>query len=99
MHGIIAMSEQLLMQHKSQLEQNNMLEPVEIIAECADHLLALLTDLLDFSQLEHGNMKLESIPFSIPLHAEKVLNFFFLSPTLYLSVSVSVSVSVSLRNV
>eukprot|EP01087_Luapelamoeba_hula_P018695 TRINITY_DN606_c2_g1_i2.p1 TRINITY_DN606_c2_g1~~TRINITY_DN606_c2_g1_i2.p1 ORF type:complete len:934 (+),score=161.77 TRINITY_DN606_c2_g1_i2:439-3240(+) len=72
MHGIIVMSEQLLISHKNILAENDALEPVQIIAECADHLLALLTDVLDFSRLECGRMKMEAIPFSVPLHADKV---------------------------
>eukprot|EP01087_Luapelamoeba_hula_P005316 TRINITY_DN15398_c0_g1_i1.p1 TRINITY_DN15398_c0_g1~~TRINITY_DN15398_c0_g1_i1.p1 ORF type:complete len:326 (-),score=21.98 TRINITY_DN15398_c0_g1_i1:5-898(-) len=52
MHGIIVMAEHLLTEHRPVLAANSISEPVQIISECADQLLPLLTDLLDFSRLE-----------------------------------------------
>jgi signal transduction histidine kinase/DNA-binding NarL/FixJ family response regulator len=71
MHGIIAMSREL----------QDMLPPhtkgshaVAIISDCADHLLSLVNDILDFERIESNQLELEQIPFSIVCETRKVVN-------------------------
>ncbi|KAL6080504.1 His Kinase A (Phosphoacceptor) domain containing protein [Balamuthia mandrillaris] len=70
MHGIVAMSEELL--ELSSLDERAQ-ECAHIVADCADHLFSLLTDILDFSRVESGKMIFERNIFSLKKEAKKVI--------------------------
>ena len=61
MNGVIGLSE-LLKNTKMSREQD---EYVESIRVCADTLLTLINDMLDFSKLEAGKMKISTVPLSV----------------------------------
>ncbi|ELR22524.1 His Kinase A (phosphoacceptor) domain containing protein [Acanthamoeba castellanii str. Neff] len=68
MHGITAMSREL---QDSLLPSTKASRAVTIIADCAEHLLALVSDILDFERIESNQLQLETIPFSIVDEAQK----------------------------
>jgi signal transduction histidine kinase len=43
-------------------------------AACAEHLLSLVSDILDFERIESNQLQLESIPFSIVEEARKAVH-------------------------
>ncbi len=57
MHGIIAMSKELL--ETPTLLMNKGLECAQTISDCADHLLGLVNDILDFARIESEHFELE----------------------------------------
>jgi signal transduction histidine kinase len=61
LNGVIGMSE-LLKATKLNLEQEGYADSIRV---CADTLLSLINDLLDFTKLEAGKMKLFSVPLSL----------------------------------
>jgi two-component system sensor histidine kinase/response regulator len=69
MNGILGMTE-LALETPLNSEQRDYLEMVK---GCAESLLEIIEDLLDFSKIEHGKLDLQSIPFSILNCAEKAL--------------------------
>jgi signal transduction histidine kinase len=42
--------------------------------DCADHLLSLVNDILDFERIECNQLELEQIPFSIVTETRKVVD-------------------------
>jgi signal transduction histidine kinase len=42
--------------------------------DCAEHLLALVSDILDFERIESNQLQLETIPFSIVDEAQKAVS-------------------------
>jgi signal transduction histidine kinase len=42
--------------------------------DCADHLLSLVNDILDFERIESNQLELDQIPFSIVCETRKVVN-------------------------
>ena len=44
------------------------------VPACAEHLLSLVSDILDFERIESNQMQLESIPFSIVAEAQKAVH-------------------------
>ncbi len=77
MNGILALSADLL-ERGHNLSQADR-ESVQIIQDCADHLLNLLNDLLEFSSIESGGFKLDHLNFSVPEQIVKVANIFAIS--------------------
>ena len=69
MNGILGMTE-LALETPLNSEQRDYLEMVK---GCAESLLEIIEDLLDFSKIEHGKLDLQSVPFSILTCAEKAL--------------------------
>ncbi|ELR24606.1 ATPase/histidine kinase/DNA gyrase B/HSP90 domain containing protein [Acanthamoeba castellanii str. Neff] len=71
MHGIIAMSSEL----QSTLAPNTKAsQAVAIIADCADHLLSMVNDLLDVARIEAHQLELAHIPFSVVSETHKVID-------------------------
>ncbi len=66
MNGVIGMTR--LLQDTQLSDQQR--EYVETVRACGEGLLALINDVLDFSKLEAGKVRLESIPFSLRELAE-----------------------------
>ncbi len=77
MNGILALSADLLENGHSLSQADR--ESVQIIQDCADHLLNLLNDLLEFSSIESGSFKLDHFIFSVPEQIVKVANIFAIS--------------------
>ncbi len=75
MNGILAMSSELLERNLTKPDRQS----AQIIQDCADHLLNLLNDVLEFSSIEAGELKLDHIKFSVPEQIEKVINIFSVS--------------------
>jgi signal transduction histidine kinase len=48
-------------------------ECVEIISDSSEHMLGLVSDILDFERIENNRLDLESIPFSILYEADKAI--------------------------
>ncbi|ELR20364.1 ATPase/histidine kinase/DNA gyrase B/HSP90 domain containing protein [Acanthamoeba castellanii str. Neff] len=71
MHGIIAMSRELqdLFMPSSQAGH-----ALTIISDCAEHLMSLVSDILDFERIESDQLQLEAIPFSIAEEAQKAIH-------------------------
>lgn len=69
-NGIIGMSELALSTHLT-AEQREYLETVK---NCADALLSLVNDFLDFSKLEAGKLSLDPIRFSLRETLDRTLN-------------------------
>ncbi|KAF1983499.1 hypothetical protein K402DRAFT_382601 [Aulographum hederae CBS 113979] len=61
LNGVIGMSE-LLKSSKLTAEQENYADSIRV---CADTLLSIINDLLDFTKLEAGKMKMFSVPMSL----------------------------------
>lgn len=59
MHAIVGFTEQLL----EQVDQGKSKDQVEVIKNSADHLLAIINDVLDFSRFESGKFEIENIDF------------------------------------
>ena len=59
MNGIIGMTEIALMSNTATEQRESM----ETVLECANSLLGLLNDLLDFSKIDAGRLELESVAF------------------------------------
>ncbi len=72
MHGIIAMTEDLL---EKKLDKQAH-EDAVIVRDCAEHLLSLLNDVLDFSRIYYGKFQLEKIPFHLVSEIRKTINIF-----------------------
>jgi len=72
LHGIIAMSREL--QENPQSSGLECDQPLSIITDCAEHLLSLINDILDFERIESNKLELESIPFSISEEVQKVVH-------------------------
>jgi signal transduction histidine kinase/DNA-binding response OmpR family regulator len=70
MHGIIAMAKDLL---EMQLSKDAF-ESARVISDCADHLLGLVNDILDFARIESHQLVLESIPLSVHEEVDKAVN-------------------------
>ncbi len=66
MNGVIGMTR--LLQDTALSDQQR--EYVETVRACGEGLLALINDVLDFSKLEAGKVRLEAIPFSLRELAE-----------------------------
>jgi signal transduction histidine kinase len=47
---------------------------VSSTTDCADHLLSLVNDILDFERIECNQLELEQIPFSIVTETRKVVD-------------------------
>lgn len=43
-------------------------------ADCAEHLMSLVSDILDFERIESDQLQLEAIPFSIAEEAQKAIH-------------------------
>lgn len=69
MNGILGMTE-LALSTQLTTEQR---EYLGMVKGCAESLLEIINDLLDFSKIEYGKVELESIPFSILDCAERAL--------------------------
>lgn len=61
LNGVIGMSEMLKSTHLSKEQE----EHADSIRVCADTLLSVINDLLDFSKLEAGKMQVFSVPLSL----------------------------------
>lgn len=48
-------------------------------AACAEHLLSLVSDILDFERVESNKLQLESIPFSVASETQKAVRLFQLA--------------------
>lgn len=70
MNGVLGMTELLL---NTDLN-NEQLDFVQTLKASGENLLTLLDDILDFSKLEAGEMRLESIDFDLNLCLEEVLD-------------------------
>jgi signal transduction histidine kinase len=70
MHGIIAMSDELMKMTLSRCAQ----EAAEIVNECADHLLSLLDNILDFARIESGKLEFDNVLFDLPFKMGKTVN-------------------------
>jgi signal transduction histidine kinase len=46
---------------------------VSFFAACAEHLLSLVSDILDFERVESNKLQLENIPFSVAAEAQKAV--------------------------
>ncbi len=73
MNGIIGMVELLW---DTPLD-NDQRDYLKTLRDSADHLLALLNDILDLSKIEAGKMELEQAPVSLPELAKSVVNMFY----------------------
>lgn len=69
MHGIIAMASDL----KEMPLPSKAREAIGIISDCADHLLSLVNDVLDFARIEQSQLELEQIPFCMTSEVKKAL--------------------------
>jgi PAS domain S-box-containing protein len=67
--GIIGMNELLLSDGLSSSQK----ESAELIQGCAEHLLALVDDILDFSRIESGNLRIENRSFSLVSVIDEVM--------------------------
>ncbi len=65
------MSKELLEENRTLRFDENAKEGVSIISHCATHLLALVSDILDFERIESGLMDMENIPFSVVKEIDK----------------------------
>ncbi len=72
MNGIFGMTELLLESSLNQRQQHY----VRTLQNSADHLLGLINDVLDFSKLEAGQMKLDPIRFNLLSTIEDALDLF-----------------------
>jgi len=70
MHGIIAMAKDLMEMPLSE----GACESARIISDCADHLLGLVNDILDFARIESNQLELESIPLSVCEEVDKAVS-------------------------
>jgi signal transduction histidine kinase/AmiR/NasT family two-component response regulator len=70
MHGIIAMAKDLMEMPLSE----GAFESARIISDCADHLLGLVNDILDFARIESNQLELESIPLSVCEEVDKAVS-------------------------
>lgn len=71
MNSISGFADQL---HESQLDVKQR-DYVTMIRKSTEHLMYLINDVLDFTKLQNGKLKLESIPFNIIELAEEVTVF------------------------
>lgn len=69
MNGILGMT-QLALETSLSSEQK---EYLDLVKSCAESLLEIINDVLDFSKIESGKMELEKIPFSLLDCAENAL--------------------------
>lgn len=72
MNGILGMASLL---QESQLDEDQQ-QQMKTLHSSASALLMILDDILDFSKLEAGRMTLESVPFSIRVLVEEVIDLF-----------------------
>ncbi|WP_051333325.1 LuxQ periplasmic sensor domain-containing protein [Aliagarivorans marinus] len=61
LNGILGMAQLL----KDQTEQDDNKQKVDVIYQSGEHLLAVLNDVLDFSAIEQGKIKLDPEPFEL----------------------------------
>ena len=78
LNGIMGMLQLLDMTELNE-DQN---ELVEMAKTSSDLLLAVISDILDYSKIEAGEMKLESMPFDAKKVLEEVVNIFRISASL-----------------
>ena len=69
MNGIIGMTELALETDLTDTQR----EYLKVARSSADGLLAILNDILDFSKVEAGELRLEAIPFSLPVTVAELL--------------------------
>jgi signal transduction histidine kinase/ActR/RegA family two-component response regulator len=72
MNGIIGMT-QLTLETELTSEQR---EYLGMAKESADSLLELLNDILDFTKIEAGKLRLSSTPFNLPAAVERIIKSF-----------------------
>ncbi|MGI8670823.1 MAG: PAS domain S-box protein, partial [Aridibacter sp.] len=72
MNGIVGMTELLL---NSQLDEQQM-DVVKTIQTSGDNLLTIINDILDYSKVEVGKLKIESVEFDLRKTVEEVINLF-----------------------
>ncbi|ELR14498.1 ATPase/histidine kinase/DNA gyrase B/HSP90 domain containing protein [Acanthamoeba castellanii str. Neff] len=70
MHGIVAMSREL---QDTTEPCSKVHDAVDVISTCAEHLLSLVSDILDFERVESNKLQLENIPFSVATEAQKAV--------------------------
>ncbi len=91
MHGIMAMSSELI----SMDLPRDTKESAQIIHDCAEHLMSLLTNILDLARFKSGKLNLEQIPFHLPREVEKVSSLLSANAK---QKGLSVSADISLRH-
>lgn len=70
LNAVIGISH-LLLDNNPRISQIN---DLNILKFSSENLLNIINDILDFTKIETGNMKLESIPFSLPMLAGDIIN-------------------------
>ncbi len=85
LHGIVAVTTSLLSKEGGLRNNHNHThtngnsnkweESILIVSQCADHLLALVANIVDFEQLEANKFQLNNSPFSICKQIKKVSSF------------------------
>lgn len=67
-------------------------------SECADHMLSLVSDILDFEQIDSHRLKFESVPFSVVDETHKIIDILRFSAGSFLSsATVNVQQSTNIR--